>query len=386
MARRQYSGGLSPFPTQHRPSIFNRLPPEEFLIRRGEPVLWFPALPPVHAKPLQAGRLLSPDLHHTNKGYILTFQKNFRIAEESLAIQHHNTLRFRPAFAPIHKIHSVFAYRNALQGGNIHLQVKDIAKNNFTIEPHPQLRYWHEIRLDYEVLLYETRRLRFEKESASPIIHLCEHPELITESTGESLINVCVGVRSIENINEGNITNYHHDFTRIHLPETESKAASYMLELELYSPISIAYRTLASHKNTSSAIPIQAGELEAVASPYYPINEGDLIIMTRSQASAKELSHKRDDRFPLVYGPIASIQKLYAGTSEGARELDIDDAIIDGFHALRLKDPSIESISVSYNYHPQYRVKERLEHSALEGRRQPVKWRLSPEHSNLVFA
>ena len=197
MATRQYPGGVSPFPTQHRPSIFNRLPPEEFLERRGEPVLWFRAMP-VPPKSRRPGTLLTPDTGDDNKGYILGFQKTFRILEETLAIQYHNNMSFQPAFSPIAKVHSAFVYRNELQGGNIPLEIESIQRDSFTIQPIKKPKsYWHEIRLDYEVLLFESRQLEFEKQNENPIIELREHPELITDASEEKLINVCVGVNSI---------------------------------------------------------------------------------------------------------------------------------------------------------------------------------------------
>ena len=178
-----------------------------------------------------------------------------------------------------------------------------------------------------------------------------------------------------------------HDFTRLYLPDTENAPAVYELELEIYNTIAIGYSTLTARKNQEQTIAIQAGDLEAVIGPYYPINEGDLIIMTRAQGAAKELSHKANDgRFHLKYGPIVSIDKVYSDSDTGNVEIDLDDATISGFHSFTLKDQAIANVSVAYSYHPQYRVKERTDFSALEGRRQPVKWRLSPEHTNLVFS
>ena len=193
MAERQYPGGVSPFPTQHRPSIFNRLPPEEFIARRGEPVLWFIAMP----APQSQSRLNMPGLlsvptsqnteqTETPKGYVLGFQRSFRIAEETLAIQYNDLINFTPAYSPIHKVHSAFVYRNELQGGNIPLTVATVERDSFAIKPTPELRYWHEVRLDYEVLLYETRAFTFEKTNATPVIYLREHPELITDSNGRT--------------------------------------------------------------------------------------------------------------------------------------------------------------------------------------------------------
>ncbi len=388
MAERQYPGGISPFPTRHRPSIFNRLPPEEFIDRRGEPVLWFPALP----NPKQQytpGTLLTPDVTSDNKGYILGFQRTFRILEETLAIQYHNLETFYPAFSPIQKVNSAIVFRNELQGGNICLDVVSVDQDSFSISPNQELRYWHEIRLDYEVLLFNTRQVTITKENLTPVIELKDHPQLIVDFSGERFINACVGVKQVCKIDgqtETVIDPVTHDFIRIYLPDTETDPAVYKLELDLYSPIVIAYSTLSAKKNRDTTIAVQAGDLEAVISPYYPINEGDLIVMTGAQGAAKEISHKQNDgRFYLKYGPIIGIDKIYAANAMGYTELELDSVIVDGFHSFRLMDRSIQTVSATYSYHPQYRVKERLEYSALEGRRQPVKWRLSPEHTNLVF-
>ena len=390
MARRQYPGGVSPFPTQHRPSIFNRLPPEEFLERRGEPVLWFRAMP-VPPKSRRAGTLLTPDASSDNKGYILGFQKTFRILEETLAIQYHNNMSFQPAFSPIEKVHSAFIYRNELQGGNIPLEIDGIQRDSFTIKPVKNLSYWHEIRLDYEVLLFESRQFEFVKENDSPIIELREHPELITDVSGERLINVCVAINSVHKLESDGqkteISPVEHDFRRLYLPETETGQARYLLDLNIYNPIGIAYSTLRAQNDKETTVPLHTGDLEAVISPYYPISEGDLIIMSRAQSSAKEISQRQNDgRFYLKYGPLVNIDKAYASTRSGSKEIEPETIQIDGFHSFRMEDQNVSSLSVSYSYHPQYRVRERLDFSALEERRQPVKWRLSPEHSNLVFA
>ena len=71
---------------------------------------------PVPPKSRRSGTLLTPDTGDDNKGYILGFQKTFRILEETLAIQYHNNMSFQPAFSPIAKVHSAFVYRNELQG------------------------------------------------------------------------------------------------------------------------------------------------------------------------------------------------------------------------------------------------------------------------------
>ena len=395
MPTRQYPGGISPFPTQHRPSIFNRLPPEEFIERRGEPVLWFINMPaPTSQSALNIPGMLSMpgQSENTPKGYALGFQRSYRIAEETLAIQHHDLSNFTPAYSPIHKAHSAFVYRTELQGGNIQLEIDEVARNTLSILPNDKLQYWHEIRLDYEALLFETRTFVFEKTNTLPLLNLRRHRELITDSTGERLINVCVGVKRVSKLDANDsktpitIEPVTHDFTRIYLPETENQPAVYELEIDIYYPIAVGYSTLTARKNQETIIPIQAGDLEAVVSPYYPLNAGDLIVMTRAQGAAKELVHKQQDgRFYLKYGPIISIDKIYARQGQANIELDLSEAQIDGFHSFNIVDKQIANISVAYSYHPQYRVKERLDFSALEGRRQPVKWRLSPEHSNLVF-
>ena len=386
MAERQYAGGSSPFPTRHRPSIFNRLPAEEFIDRRGEPVLWFRALPV--PKKRSIGTLAMPSSHQENKGYILGFQKSFRIFEETIALQHHNKVKFRPAFVPIDKVHSLFVYRNELQGGNLPLEVISTDRTSFTIKENQNLKYWHELRLDYEVLLYEPKTVTFEKKNEGIILELKEDPLLITDISNENLINVCVGVNSICRMSDNtNIENYSFDFHRIYLPETESEVIdTYTLGLNIYAPITIAYSTLRAKKNNETTIPIQVGDLEAVISSYYPISEGDLLVMTSSQGQAKELCQKHTDgNFYLKYGPIVAIDKAYAESLGKSVEIDIETIKLKGFHSFCIDDPSISSLSVSYSYHPQYRVKEKLGFSALEGRRQPSKWRLSPEHTNLAF-
>ena len=53
----------------------------------------------------------------------------------------------------------------------------------------------------------------------------------------------------------------------------------------------------------------------------------------------------------------------------GSREIEPESIEIDGFHSFHVEDQSISSLSLSYSYHPQYRVRDRLDFSALEGRR-----------------
>ena len=152
-----------------------------------------------------------------------------------------------------------------------------------------------------------------------------------------------------------------------------------MLDLNIYNPIAIAYSTLRAKNDKETSVPLHTGDLEAVISPYYPVSEGDLIVMTRAQSSAKEISQRQSDgRFYLKYGPIVSIDKAYASMPSGSREIEPESIEIDGFHSFHVGDQSISSLSLSYSYHPQYRVRDRLDFSALEGRRQPTKWRLSP--------
>ena len=225
------------------------------------------------------------------------------------------------------------------------------------------------------------------KISDSPIIELKEHPELITDASGERLINVCVGINSVYKIESNGskteISPVEHDFRRLYLPDSETGKARYLLDLNIYNPIAIAYSTLRAQNDKETSLPLHTGDLEAVISPYYPISEGDLVIMSRAQSSAKEITQRQNDgRFYLKYGPLVAIDKAY---TSGSREIELGSIQIDGFHSFHVEDQSISSLSVSYSYHPQYRVKDRLDYSALEGRRQPVKWRLSPEHSNLVF-
>ncbi len=376
-------GGTNPFQTGLRPSAFNSLPVQETIERLGEPVIWLREMPTPYVRP---GRLTLPDQPADGKGYYHTVPNEIQVEQEVSIPYWRSARRVYTKQGPIAEILRARVFRRADYGGGYDLEIGETGDNWFEYKNEPVPDY-EKILIDYKIKTTRELTVEFEQSQAGRRLELAEHPELVTDTDG-TFVNVIVAVRSLRRFTGPDtleeLADFTHDFTRIYPARTYPAGTRFRIELTVYDTMPVAYRTMDARDAQAKNIKIQGGDLELVTSPYMRLAEGDLIIFTRTQKTAKETIH-RTGEFRLSRHPVRSIESCLALDARGQTiPVDPNEIRIEGFNRLILSE-NIESAAVVYNHHPQYRVQAHVETAGLAGRLQPPIWHLIPDQTGIVF-
>lgn len=394
MARRYLPGGVNPFPVEPSPSIFRPTGPAEVFERLGEQALYFRRLPtPDHIQGLRT----MPGAAGTGQGYQVTIQRSYKIADEVLPLVSRSGNVVQTQFGPIARVDRVRVFRSPAQGGSVDLPVAGYTGNQITVRNADGVEAWRQFRADYHVATTEPKTVEIVSLRDGRTLELDDHPELIRDASGR-IANVAIAVSEVWLGNDDGtrtqLSGWTHDYTRVHLQTVYPAGTCFLVKLETYGTIPVAYRHVDVRRGDLRNLDIATGDLELVVDPAYLMAVGDLVVLTNSFETASErcTGDATTGLFNLGRVPVRTIEQVSAILPGGTQPAELDTTLfaLEGFRKLRYLGSAgskPRTITVTYTYHPQYRIEAQMSYSALAGRQQPRTFHAKPDPTALtVFA
>lgn len=372
MPRNNFEGGGSIFPTVIRPSLFNPLPPSELLTRKGEKFLWLRAMP---TPDLETGRLALPD---DNKGYIYTYEKSVNIADESTVVNATIGSTVLTRYSPISRVNRVYLPKDPVLGQTEEYKVKAFSGNTVELE-NADLKYYDNVVINYDILIYETQEREFEL------------PELLDWIPVPHLDRLAVKINSawmkLPGKSRWKETEIKCTYIKFLLGKSYPPGTVFRINYDVCTPLDVAYKTITIKDIQESKLPsgAQEGDLEILVSDTARLTKGDILISTLSYSTEKEVaSFVPGKGFPLKRNPVIEAFQVISKDREYDRsEYHIEDR---NFLVLNEKPENMpKKISVAYSFNPAFRVAGSQEYSALSGKQQLRQYVLKPDTTNIIL-
>jgi len=347
-------GGVSPFNIPTRPNAFTGLKPDEVIERRGESALIF------RYKPCpcpQSDRTPDCKIQGCHGGYIRTFQETALIDEEVSWKVKGNIIH--TLYSPIDSVELINVVIN---GENRDLNVMEIEGDKIKVREN--VEYWRKVNLRYKVKMISDTV--YNEKIPSPVRYymppMDKHRAMIDVSeaymNGENIMNHIIGydMRGI--------------FFDINV------AGEITVKLKTISSVKLGYHSWNDDKpkTEQGKFPFDSSELQVVAPTYVQLSEGDIIIFLYSTVQTSQYVPFRtgNDDF-LTYSPIKNVETLHVKENNKIieKKKGIDFLIFRQDRIRWITPKPLSGYSVTYEYHPTYRVTGRLEGEGSEDRRKP---------------
>ena len=311
MPKNNFGGGSSIFPTTLRPSLFNPLPASELLARKGEKFIWLRAMPTPN---ISGGKLALPD---KDKGYIYTFEKYLNIPEEAIlstvtGATEVNVVYVR--YSPVAKVNRVWIPRDPVVGPVEDFKVKNIVGNRVELE-WGELKYWDNVNINYDILLYDTLSLEQTLETDTNFIELAKDSKVLIKVTnfwyrmpGEEKF---IGLDGLKN-----------DYFKAYFHRVLPRGTEIKMLYDLYTPLDVAYKTISLKEIEEAKLPVgaQEGDLEIIVSESAKLSKGDILISTLSYAVEKEIAVFEPGKgYALKRNPVVEILQVFSSDKEYQR-------------------------------------------------------------------
>lgn len=337
-------GGVSPFDTRTRPNVFSPLQPEEVIERRGELALWF------RVQPCPCDRnKITPDCPSCYEGQIRSYPPFRRITEESAWKISGN--KIFTLYTPIESVES-------LVRGDTNQRLTVQHKFDDYIEIAENIEYWRSVFITYNVRLTDKKTVVIKSDISNVLelprdLYLAEIHEIYHEGVDIAKLVVGMNYQSIafaEKIS-GNIT----------------------LIGEFISPIRLGYRTFEVDNSPmeKTKFYLQSGEIGIVAPVGYKMGNGDFITLLTSDARQSErvltVPGRKYDF--LSHTPVIRISTLISKVEDKLihHKEGIDFQLL-GNDKINWFSDKPKEYSIMYDYHPSFRVTEKIENGSGENR------------------
>lgn len=375
MPKNNFSGGTSIFPTTIRPSIFNPLPASEMLSRKGEKFIWLRAMP---TPDLSQGQLALPD---SSKGYIYTFEDYFHIPEEAAIMGGIEGNRIKTRYGNIARVNRVWIPKDEMAGTPEEFSVKSFSGNEIEIESTQELRYWDNVFIDYDFLLYDTFETRI-------TLGYDTDSYLVAEDKTKILIKFSDFWYRLPGELEYTREPVTHDYYSVYFGRVFPSGTELIMNYDLYTPIDLVYKTINLKDIEESKLPVgaQEGDLEVIVGETVKLSKGDILISTLSYGVEKEISQFDPGKgFSLKRNPIVEIIQVISNKRKYERN---QFRLINKRYIVLDEKPENmpKNISVVYTYNPSFRVASSQEYSGLSGRTQLRQYVVKPDSTNIVLS
>jgi hypothetical protein len=357
-------GGLSPFNIPTRPNAFTVLKPDEVIERRGESALIF------RYKPCPCPQIdRSPDckIQGCFGGYIRNFQETALIDEEvswKVEGQYVHTL-----YSPVDSVEIINTIINGMPR-DLHV----VSVENNKIKVSEILEYWRKVNLRYWVKMISEVVL------TDNIIEPTRYymPKLDNHHAMVDVIEAYVNGKNIMPSIIGKDMKGFYLFEDIYGDIT--------IKLKLLASVKIGYHSwnLDKTKSEQGKFPYDSSDLQVVVPTYVQMSEGDIIIFLYSAIQTSQYVPFRtgNDDF-LTYSPIKGIQSLHVKEHGKIveKKKGIDFIVYRQDRIRWLTPKPLTGFSITYEYHPTYRVTGRMEGEGSEDRRKPFQYTIKAVNS-----
>lgn len=352
-------GGSSPFAIPMRPNIITPLTPDETMERRGESVLHF-RFKPCPCPPSDR----NPDckIKGCYDGHVRDFQKTALIVEESsYKIRGHEVFT---RYSPIEAIEKAEVMGTPKE----ELHVTEIFDDHFHVSA--ELEYWRSVAIDYRVKTIIEIVIEVEGEN--------EYRLILPGMDKRILVEVDAVYR--RGINEP-LDFIGHDLTSIYFKERMN--GSFNVKCKISRPFKIGYKTwtVDQSKTEPAKLNAQSGDLVVVVPTYFNLGTGDIItLLYSSLRHSQYVPFKEGNTDRLPYAPVKYIESLHSKENGKIVEKEWGkDFIVYGFDRLYwLTEKPRDGYSISYDYHPSFRVSEKIEGEGGEDRHKPKQFICKP--------
>ena len=348
-------GGVSPFNVPTRPNAFTPLKPDDVLERRGESILLF------RFKPCPCPQMnRSPDCKTEGcfGGYLRVWQETALIDEET-AWKNKGTI-VRTLYQPIHSVEEIFTFIN---GKKVNLDV--VSTHGDTIEILHPIEYWRKVFLKYRVKMIESSILSFDLKGNEQYLYLGLDKKVLTD-VSEAYLNG----NDIKSQIIGN------DMYGVYF--FKPMVGKLNLVVHTSSPVKIGYHSWSlDAPKEESKFPVQSSDLSIVAPTYVQMAEGDIISLLYSTSQTSQyVPFRVGSEDVLTYSPIKLVDSLHCvENGKVIEKKNMIDFIVHKYDRIKWLTPKPQSgYSITYEYHPSFRVTARIEGEGSEDRRKPYQY------------
>lgn len=357
--KRTGQGGYSPFNIPTRPNAFTILKPDEVIERRGESALIF------RYKPCPCPQQeRSPDckIEGCFGGNIRTFQETALIDEEvswKVNGQYVHTL-----YSPVDSVELIEVF---ISGKPRPLNILEI--NGDMIKVSENLEYWRKVNLRYRVKMFSemivTESNVFPSRYYMPPI-----------SSKYAIIDVLEAYSNKKNVLP---TMTGKDMKGIYF--SHDVFGDVTMKIKVMSSVKLGYHSWNDDKQITEQgkFPYDVSELQVVAPTYVQLSEGDIVsfLVSAIQTSQYVPFRTGNDDF-LTYSPIKTIESLHVKENGKIveKQKGIDFVVFRQDRIRWITPKPLSGYSVTYEYHPSYRVTGRVEGEGSEDRRKPFMYTL----------
>lgn len=357
--KRTGQGGYSPFNIPTRPNAFTVLKPDEVIERRGESALIY------RYKPCpcpQIERIPDCKIIGCSGGNIRTFQETALIDEEVSWKVNGNYVH--TLYSPIDTVEKIEVY---VSGKPRTLEVLEV--ENDKIKVSETLEYWRKVNLRYRVKMFS--EIILTDKVILPVRYYI--PPLDSKYAMVDVIEAYANKKNIMPLISGK------DMKGIYFQE--NIYGDITLKISIMSAVKLGYHSWNDNKEKSEQgkFVFDSSELQVVAPTYVQLSEGDVVsFLVSAIQTSQYVPFKTGNDDYLTYSPIKTVESIHVKENGKIveKKKGIDYSVFRQDRIRWITPKPLSGYSVTYEYHPTYRVTARIEGEGSEDRRKPFMYTL----------